>query len=123
MKANIITWALAVIASCIIGGAWIYTHAQPRIARVDMNALFVDQKAAFDKMLKPGMTQEEQQAVMTAAKNYAARLNHALVQIAGECNCAVLNSDAILEMPKDSGGNTGIPDLTARAREIIGSSK
>lgn len=122
MKANIITWALSVAAACIIGGAWIYTHPQPRIARVDMSALFSDQKAAFDKMLKPGMTEQEQQAVLGAAKNYAARLNRAMVRIAAECKCAVFNSDAILEMPKEA-DLSGIPDYTARARQLIEAAK
>lgn len=118
MKAHLITWFLSVAAASIIGGAWLYTHPQPRLARVDMKALFTDQKAVFDKMLKPDMTQEEQQAVIMAAKTYSAHLNQALVTLSAECNCAILNSDAILEMPKNTSG-TGIPDMTARARQLI----
>ena len=122
MKANIITWALSVVAACIIGGAWVYTHPQPRIARVDMNALFADQKASFQKMLKPGMTDQEQAAVLETAKKYAVHLNQAVKQISAECRCAVLNSDALLEMPNDA-SLSGIHDYTARARQIIETAK
>ena len=122
MKANIITWALSVAAACIIGAAWIYTHPQPKIARVNMTMLFNDQKASFEKMLKPGMTQQEQDAVLGAAKSYAARLNRAMAQISAECKCAVLNSDAILEMPKEA-DLSGIQDYTARARQLIETTK
>jgi hypothetical protein len=118
MKAYLITWFLSVAAASIIGGTWIYTHPQPRLARVDMKALFSDQKAVFDKMLKPDMTQAEQQAVIAAAKNYSVHLNQALVTLSTECNCAILNSDAILEMPKNTSG-TGIQNMTARARQLI----
>ena len=118
MKGNLITWTLAVLASTIIGGAWIYTHPQPRIVRVDMKALFGDQKAVFDKMLKPDMTQQEQQAVIALAKTSSQRLNQALVTLSDECGCAVMNSDAILQMPRNE-VDTGIPDMTERARQLI----
>lgn len=120
MKANIVTWILAVIASIIIGGAWIYTHPQPRIVRVDMKALFGDQKAVFDKMLKPDMTQQEQQAVIAFAKIYSLHLNEALATLSNECDCAIMNSDAILVTPKN-GNAAGIPDMTVRARQLINS--
>lgn len=84
--------------------------------------LFNDQKASFEKMLKPGMTQQEQDAVLGAAKSYAARLNRAMAQISAECKCAVLNSDAILEMPKEA-DLSGIQDYTARARQLIETTK
>lgn len=118
MKANLITWALSVAAACIIGSAWIYTHPQPRIVRVDMKALFGDQKAVFDKMLKPGMTQQEQQDVINLAKAYSQHLNQALVTLSNECDCAVMNSDAILQMP-NNGAVAGVPDMTGRARQLI----
>lgn len=118
MKANLVTWMLAVLASSIIGGAWIYTHPQPRLGRVDMKVLFSDQKAVFDKMLKPNMTQQEQLAVISQAKAYSLRLNQALLTISNECNCAVMNSDAILQLPSN-GTVSGIPDMTNRARQLI----
>lgn len=102
----------------MIFAAWTYAHPHPKFARVDMQVLFSDQKDRFGKMLKPEMTAQEQLAVIAAAKNYSVHLNAAIVQMATECNCALLNSDAILEMPKDVKG-VGIPDVTERVRQLI----
>lgn len=118
MKTQLVTWALSVLAACMIGGAWIYTHPQPKLVRLDMKVLFADQKEQFAKLIKPDMTAQEQQAVIAAAKSYSQQLNQAIAQMAKECNCALLNSDAILEMPKDP-KSVGIPDVTERVRQMI----
>ncbi len=113
---------LSVLAASLIGATWIYIHPQQRIARVDMKILFIDQKAAFDSLIKPEMTEPEQKVIIAAAKAYAQRLNQALETASNECNCAVLNSDAIVELPRDVNA-AGIPDLTARAQQLMNSAK
>ena len=122
MKNLILTWVLSVLAASLIGATWIYIHPQQRIARVDMKILFIDQKAAFDSLIKPEMTEPEQKVIIAAAKAYAQRLNQALETVSNECNCAVLNSDAIVELPRDVNA-AGIPDLTARAQQLMNSAK
>lgn len=122
MKNLILTWVLSVLAASLIGATWIYIHPQQRIARVDMKILFIDQKAAFDSLIKPEMTEPEQKVIIAAAKAYAQRLNQALETVSNECNCAVLNSDAIVELPRDVNA-AGIPDLTVRAQQLMNSAK
>lgn len=122
MKNLILTWVLSVLAASLIGATWIYIHPQQKIARVDMKILFIDQKAAFDSLIKPEMTEPEQKVIIAAAKAYAQRLNQALETVSNECNCAVLNSDAIVELPRDVNA-AGIPDLTARAQQLMNSAK
>jgi hypothetical protein len=122
LKNLILTWVLSVLAASLIGATWIYIHPQQRIARVDMKILFIDQKAAFDSLIKPEMTEPEQKVIIAAAKAYAQRLNQALETVSNECNCAVLNSDAIVELPRDVNA-AGIPDMTARAQQLMNSAK
>jgi hypothetical protein len=122
LKNLILTWVLSVLAASLIGATWIYIHPQQRIARVDMKILFIDQKAAFDSLIKPEMTEPEQKVIIAAAKAYAQRLNQALETVSNECNCAVLNSDAIVELPRDVNA-AGIPDLTVRAQQLMNSAK
>ncbi|MEW6406217.1 MAG: hypothetical protein AB1649_30900 [Chloroflexota bacterium] len=118
MKAHIVTWIASVISACIVGGAWVYTHPTPRMARVDMGSLFDEQKQALADQIKPGMSEQEQKALFMSATAYASRVEEALTILAKECGCAVLNSAAILRLPESH--STGIPDMTARVRELVG---
>ncbi len=88
------------------------------MARVDMGSLFDEQKQALADQIKPGMSEQEQKALFMSATAYASRVEEALTILAKECGCAVLNSAAILRLPESH--FTGIPDMTARVRELVG---
>jgi uncharacterized 2Fe-2S/4Fe-4S cluster protein (DUF4445 family) len=122
LKHFIMTWALSVLAASAVGATWLYIHPQQKLARVDMKILFINQKAAFDSLVKPDMTEPELKAVVAAAKTYALRLNQSLETVSNECNCALLNSDAIIDLPKDVNA-AGIPDLTSRVQQLITATK
>jgi hypothetical protein len=88
------------------------------MVRVDVGSLYEEQKKTLSARLKPGMTEEEQKAIFKAATDYGKRVDEALSSAARECQCAVLNTAAIVRLP-DS-GESGIPDVTDRVRQILG---
>ena len=114
----LVTGLLSVLVSCAIGLMWVRTHPAPRMVRVDVGSLYEEQKKALSARLKPGMTEEEQKAIFKAATDYGKRVDEALSSAARECQCAVLNTAAIVRLP-DS-GESGIPDATDRVRQILG---
>ena len=118
LKAHIVTWALSVLSACIVGAAWIYTHPSPRMVRVDVGSLFDEQKINLAEKIKPGMSEEEQKALLLSAEDYARRVDGALDVVARECDCAVVNAAAILRLP-ETGGASGIPDMTWRVKELL----
>ena len=118
LKAHIVTWALSVLSACIVGAAWIYTHPSPRMVRVDVGSLFDEQKKNLAEKIKPGMSEEEQKALLLSAEDYARRVDGALDVVARECDCAVVNAAAILRLP-ETGGASGIPDMTWRVKELL----
>ena len=118
MKAHLLTWLLAVLAACTVGAAWIHTHTWPRMARVDMGSLFDEQKQVLAERIKPGMSDEEQKALFQSATDYASRVDAALTSLSMECGCVLVNSAALLRLPET--GAPGIPDMTARVRELAG---
>jgi hypothetical protein len=114
----LVTGLLSVLVSCAIGLMWVRTHPAPRMVRVDVGSLYEEQKKALSARLKPGMTEEEQKAIFKAATDYGKRVDEALSSAARECQCAVLNTAAIVRLP-DS-GESGISDATDRVRQILG---
>lgn len=114
----LVTGLLSVLVSCAIGLMWVRSHPAPRMVRVDVGSLYEEQKKALSARLKPGMTEEEQKAIFKAATDYGKRVDEALSSAARECQCAVLNTAAIVRLP-DS-GESGIPDATDRVRQILG---
>ena len=114
----LITGLLSVLVSCAIGLMWVRSHPAPRMVRVDVGSLYEEQKKTLSARLKPGMTEEEQKAIFKAATDYGTRVDEALSSAARECQCAVLNTAAIVRLP-DS-GESGIPDATDRVRQILG---
>lgn len=114
----LVTSLLSVLVSCAIGLMWVRSHPAPRMVRVDVGSLYDEQKKALSARLKPGMTEEEQKAIFKAATDYGKRVDEALSSAARECQCAVLNTAAIVRLP-DS-GESGIPDATDRVRQILG---
>ena len=114
----LVTGLLSVLVSCAIGLMWVRSHPAPRMVRVDVGSLYEEQKKTLSARLKPGMTEEEQKVIFKAATDYGTRVDEALSSAARECNCAVLNTAAIVRLP-DS-GESGIPDVTDRVRQILG---
>lgn len=114
----LITGLLSILVSCAIGLMWVRSHPAPRMVRVDVGSLYEEQKKTLSARLKPGMTEEEQKAIFKAATDYGKRVDEALSSAARECQCAVLNTAAIVRLP-DS-GESGIPDATDRVRQILG---
>jgi hypothetical protein len=114
----LVTGLLSVLVSCAIGLMWVRSHPAPRMVRVDVGSLYDEQKKTLSARLKPGMTEEEQKAIFKAATDYGKRVDEALSSAARECQCAVLNTAAIVRLP-DS-GESGIPDATDRVRQILG---
>lgn len=114
----LVTGLLSVLVSCAIGLMWVRSHPAPRMVRVDVGSLYEEQKKTLSARLKPGMTEEEQKAIFKAATDYGPRVDEALNSAARECQCAVLNTAAIVRLP-DS-GESGIPDATDRVRQILG---
>ena len=114
----LVTGLLSVLVSCAIGLTWVRSHPAPRMVRVDVGSLYEEQKKALSARLKPGMTEEEQKVIFKAATDYGKRVDEALSSAARECQCAVLNTAAIVRLP-DS-GESGIPDATDRVRQILG---
>lgn len=114
----LVTSLLSVLVSCAIGLMWVRSHPAPRMVRVDVGSLYEEQKKTLSARLKPDMTEEEQKAIFKAATDYGKRVDEALSSAARECQCAVLNTAAIVRLP-DS-GESGIPDATDRVRQILG---
>lgn len=112
MKGFIITWVLSVLASCIIGSAWIYTHPVTKFVKVDVASLFNEQAAAFAK-------RQDESAVMEAQAQ-AIRIDIALQQLADYCRCPVLNAASLVKTPGNSA--TSMPDMTEWVRQHISSS-
>ena len=121
MKAHVITWAVSVLAAGILGAAWIHTHPATRMARVDVGSLFDEQKKSLGARIKPGMSEAEQKVLYQSATDYARRVDGALAAVARECGCALMNSAALLRLPE--GKDSGIPDLTDRARQLLAGGK
>ncbi|KAF0162393.1 MAG: Uncharacterized protein FD157_3953 [Rhodocyclaceae bacterium] len=114
----LVTGFLSVLVSCAIGLMWVRSHPAPRMVRVDVGSLYEEQKKALSARLKPGMSEEEQKAIFKAATDYGTRVDEALSSAARECQCAVLNTAAIVRLPDT--GESGIPDATDRIRQILG---
>lgn len=88
------------------------------MVRVDVGSLFDEQKKILAARIKPGMSEEEQKALLMSAADYANQVNRALDVVAKECGCAVINAAAIVRLP-ETGSTSGIPDMTGRVRELL----
>lgn len=119
MRAHLFTFVLSVLTAVVIGAAWLHFHPPLRMVRVDMGSLFDQQKQRLAGRIKPGMSDQEQKVLFQSAADYADRLDSALAMLARECNCAVVNSAALLQVPP--GNASGIADTTGRVRELLGS--
>lgn len=112
MKGFVITWVLSVLASFIIGSAWIYTHPFPRFVTVDVASLFNESAAAFAK--------RQDESTMLEAQAQAIRIDIALQQLADSCRCSVLNAASLVKKPSNAIEGTSIPDMTEWVRLRMG---
>jgi hypothetical protein len=74
------------------------------------------QQQSLVERVKPGMDATEQARLFEDAKAFGLRLDAALDQVAQECQCALINSAALLK----ASSAAAIPDLSARVAELVG---
>ena len=108
---------ISVFVSCAIGFTWLRSHPVPRMVRVDVGGLYDEQKKTLSARLKPGMTADEQKALFLAASDYGKQVDKALSTVANECQCAVLNSAALIRLPESA--ESGIADATNSVRQLL----
>ena len=87
----------------------------PRFARVDIGAIVFQQQQSLAQRVKPGMDASEQATLFDEAKAFGVRLDAALEQVGRECQCALINTAALLKATSA----TAIPDLSARVSDIL----
>ncbi|GAB5606458.1 hypothetical protein [Sideroxyarcus sp. TK5] len=87
----------------------------PRFARVDIGAIVFQQRQSLVQRVKPGMDAAEQAKLFEDAKAFGVRLDAALEQVARECQCALINTAALLK----AASATAIPDLSVRVSDIL----
>lgn len=111
MRAHILTWLASVMAACIIGFAWIYTHPVQKFVTVNLTSLFSEtaQQVARNK--------DESSLLM--AQTQAKKIEQALQQLADGCDCLVMNSAAIAKRPGDGHGKVITYDMTDWVRKQI----
>lgn len=111
------TCLLSISISCGIGYLWLHWHPSPRLVRVDVGSLFDEQKKLLATRIKPGMSEDEQQAIFQVAADYGKQVDDALSTVANECQCGVLNAAALVRLP--DAAETGIADATDRVRQLL----
>jgi hypothetical protein len=115
------TQTLTVIVTLMLGACivalWLHFRPLeiPRFARVDIGAIVFQQQQSLAQRVKPGMGAAEQGKLFEDAKAFGVRLDAALEQAGKECQCALINTAALL---KATSANA-IPDLSARIVEIL----
>jgi hypothetical protein len=122
---------IALLASVASVGVYhaAVVSTQTRLAIVDLPAVYREREAAFEKLLTRGtrgtretretretlggaVTRDRDEA-MAMAGDFARRLPKALDELAAECGCTVLTSNAVA-------GRHRLPDLTAALRAKVG---
>lgn len=87
----------------------------PRFARVDIGSIVFQQQQSLAQRVKPGMDAAEQAKLFDEAKAFGVRLDAALEQVGKECQCALINTAALLKATSAK----AIPDLSARVVDIL----
>lgn len=116
MKQYLTMGAIALAVSIAVTAAMSFFKPQPRLAKVDLMAIFTEQKDALAKNIRPGMSPDEQKALLDEATMQMERVDAAMAQLVKDCDCAVLNSAAIARTPLSG---AGVPDLTDKLRLIL----
>mgnify|MGYP000902696317 CR=1 FL=1 len=116
-RSQLLTALLALVLGACIVASWLHFRPLeiPRFARVNIGALVAEQQQVLIERVKPGMDATEQARLFEDAKAFGMRLDAALDQVAQECQCALINSAALLK----SSSAVAIPDWSARVAEIV----
>jgi hypothetical protein len=117
-RTALFTGALTLLLGAGIVASWLHFRPLeiPRFARVNIGALVAQQQQSLVERVKPGMDATEQARLFEDAKGFGLRLDAALDQVAQECQCALINSAALLK----ASSAAAIPDWSARVAEIVG---
>lgn len=117
LKAQILTAIVTLVLGTCLAAAWLHFRPFeiPRFARVDIGAIVARQQQSLAQRVKPGMAPAEQGRLFEEAKAFGVRLDAALEQASRECQCALVNSAALLKVSSAK----SIPDLSARVADIL----
>lgn len=117
LKTQMFTGLITLMLGACIAASWLHFHPLeiPRFARVDIGAIVFQQQQSLAQRVKPGMDAAEQGKLFEDAKAFGVRLDAALEQVGKECQCALINTAALLKATSA----TAIPDLSARVSDIL----
>jgi hypothetical protein len=117
LKSQIITMVVTLMLGAGIAASWLHFHPLeiPRFAKVDIGAIVFQQQQSLAQRVKPGMDSAEQGKLFEDAKAFGVRLDAALEQVGKECQCALINTAALLKATSAK----AIPDLSVRVVEIL----
>jgi hypothetical protein len=109
--------AIAMVASAMAIAAYHVALAPQltRIAVVDLASVYRAKESAFEKALtKDGVTAREREDALSMATDFARRLPRALDELATECQCTVLATNAVASRRSET------RDLTLALRAKVG---
>jgi len=117
LKSQILTVVVTLMLGAGIAASWLHFHPLeiPRFAKVDIGAIVFQQQQSLAQRVKPGMDSAEQGKLFEDAKAFGVRLDAALDQVGKECQCALINTAALLKATSAK----AIPDLSVRVVEIL----
>lgn len=117
LKSQILTVVVTLILGAGIAASWLHFRPLeiPRFARVDIGTIVFQQQQSLAQRVKPGMDAAEQGKLFEDAKAFGVRLDAALEQVGKECQCALINTAALLKATSAK----AIPDMSARVVEIL----
>ena len=117
LKTQMLTAFITLLLGAGIAVAWLHFRPLeiPRFARVDIGAIVFQQQQSLAKRVKSGMDAAEQGKLFDEAKAFGVRLDAALEQVGMECQCALINTAALLKATSAK----AIPDLSARVTDIL----
>ena len=84
------------------------------MAKVDIIGIVTAQQKSLSAQMKPGMDQKAQAEIIESASRFGRLLDAALTQVAGECQCTLINAAAII---KDAPAGA-TPDYTQRVSAL-----
>jgi hypothetical protein len=117
LKTHIHTSVVTLMLGACIAALWLHFRPLeiPRFARVDIGAIVAQQQQSLVQRVKPGMDAAEQSKLFEEAKAFGVRLDAALDQVGRECQCALINTAALLK----ANSAVAIPDVSARVSDIL----
>ncbi len=117
LKSQILTVVVTLMLGAGIAASWLHFRPLeiPRFARVDIGTIVFQQQQSLAQRVKHGMDAAEQGKLFEDAKAFGVRLDAALEQVGKECQCALINTAALLKATSAK----AIPDMSARVVEIL----